>query len=132
MNGAWQPMDWLRLLVALSLLVSGGRMLLRPRTFVGGGRLDAADPRTVKIFGWVTVMLGVALLGMILASASAAVGEGTMPLAIAVLLLAGGVLAFVFQDRLDGPESALSGKMAGACLLFFGLVSLCIFLVETF
>ena len=57
-------MDWLRLLLSFFLLASAGRMLLQPMGFVGKGRLDATEPRTVRMFGWFTLILGVALLGM--------------------------------------------------------------------
>ena len=56
--------DWLRLLLSIFLLASAGRMLLRPYSFVGKGRLDATDPRTVRMFGWFTLILGVVLFGM--------------------------------------------------------------------
>ena len=60
--------DILRLILAVFLLVSAGRMLLRSRSLVGTGRLDATDPRTVRIFGWVILVLGISLLGVTVTS----------------------------------------------------------------
>ena len=57
-------MDWLRLVLAAFLLVSAAQMLLRPRRFIGPGRFDATDPRTVRIFGWGALIAGLALLGV--------------------------------------------------------------------
>jgi hypothetical protein len=133
-------MEWLRLFLALSILVNGARMLLRPRSFVGPGSLDATDPRTVKIFGWASIVIGLPLLGAsitpLLSPARAGMVTGLFggwfSLILAIVLVSGGALAFLFHQRLDDPTSIISGKMTGVILLGFGLVSFCIFLVETF
>jgi hypothetical protein len=57
-------MGWFSLLVPIFLLASAGRMLLWPQSFVGTGRLEATDPRTVRLFGWFFLLLGIAGLGM--------------------------------------------------------------------
>jgi hypothetical protein len=51
-------MSWLYLVLALSVVASGSRMLLRPHSFVGPSRFDATEPRTVRLFGWFFVILG--------------------------------------------------------------------------
>ena len=61
-------MEWLRLLLAVLLLLSAGQMLLRPQRFVGAGRLNATDPRTVRAFGGIALVLGVSLLGVTVTS----------------------------------------------------------------
>jgi hypothetical protein len=61
-------MYWVGLFAAVGLLMNAGQMLLRPQKFVGTGRFDATEPRTVKAFGWGTLALGLALLGLSLIS----------------------------------------------------------------
>lgn len=55
-----------QLVFPLMLLLYGGRMLARPQSFVGTGRLDATDPRTVRKFGWFFLSFGVVGFGLAL------------------------------------------------------------------
>jgi hypothetical protein len=56
-------MAWLSLTLALMLLLSASRMLLASQSFIGPGRMDATNPRTVRAFGWFFFVLGVLPLG---------------------------------------------------------------------
>jgi hypothetical protein len=42
----------------LVLVASGAHMVLRPHTYLGKGSLPATDPRTVRWFGLLTLVLG--------------------------------------------------------------------------
>ncbi len=58
-------MNWpaiLGLLMGVAMGLQGARMVSQSAAFIGEGRLDARDPRTVKIFGKAFVLMGAAIV----------------------------------------------------------------------
>ena len=58
-------MNWsavLGLLAGVGLGLTGARMVTRARSYIGEGSMDARDPRTVRIFGTMFVLMGAVVL----------------------------------------------------------------------
>ena len=63
MNGAASALS---LLAPASFAVAGAHMALRPKAYLGRGRLDASDPATVRWFGRVFATLATLSLAFLL------------------------------------------------------------------
>ena len=48
----------------VSLLAAGARLALRPRAYIGAGTPPATDPRTVRWFGILFLVLGILTAGI--------------------------------------------------------------------
>ena len=55
---------WLGLALGLMLSINGFRMLTKPNSFVGVGMIPASDPRTVRGFGIVILIIGILNAGI--------------------------------------------------------------------
>lgn len=59
-----QLRPWAGLGLSAVILWSGARMVFRPGSFAGIGLIPASDPRTVRAFGFLFLVIGVANAGL--------------------------------------------------------------------